>query len=148
MQNACRPSSAVHRFTHAPHALSRPKARSISRWYLGRLSSVSRLTSSAVRAIGESCDCSTDHGSPPSSLKSRPSDHGTYSCGIHSCATSRCRLRLSSATGSSADRSCAVSRSAMGSLLGGGRGAGHGRGRDRVLKTLRLHPLLGLDQLP
>ena len=37
-----------------------------------------------VRAIGESWLWSTDHGSPPSSLKSRPRDHGTYSCGIHS----------------------------------------------------------------
>src|SRR3954453_21977858 len=38
------------------------------------------------------------HGS---ATKSRPSSHGTYSCGIHSFAASRCRARFSATTGSS-----------------------------------------------
>src|SRR4051794_16121231 len=109
MQNACRPSSAVQRLTHSPHALSRPNARSTSRWELGRLSSVRRFTSNAVRAIGESVDCSTDHGSPSRCAKLRPSVHGTYSWGIHSWATPRWRLRLSSTVGASSLRSVGVS---------------------------------------
>ena len=54
----CRFSSAVQRPTQVPHAPSRPKRVAISRWYDGRLSSVSRLVNIAALAVSESCDCS------------------------------------------------------------------------------------------
>src|SRR3954447_14166447 len=59
--------------------------------------------------MGESVDCSRDHGSPSSRAKLRPSAQGTYSWGIHSCATPRWRLRLASTVGASSSRSTAVS---------------------------------------
>src|SRR3954453_4475541 len=59
--------------------------------------------------MGESVDCSRDHGSPSSRAKLRPSAQGTYSWGIHSCATPRWRLRLASTVGASSSRSAAVS---------------------------------------
>src|SRR4051795_2340051 len=97
----CRPSSAVQRCTQVPQAPSRPKSVAISWWYEGRLSSVSRLTISAVRATSGSEESSWRHGSPPSRpSKVRPSLHGTYSCGNHSLASERWRSRLAATTGS------------------------------------------------
>src|SRR3954447_102020 len=98
----CRPSSAVHRCTQVPHAPSRPNRVAISWWYDGRLSSVSRLTISAVPATAAGVESSPRHGSPPRSPSNvRPSLHGTYSCGNHSLASDRWRSRLLATTGSS-----------------------------------------------
>src|SRR5919112_2546180 len=98
----CRPSSAVHRCTQVPHAPSRPNSVAISWWYDGRLSSVRRLTISAVRATSGRSESSSRHGSPPSRPSNvRPSLHGTYSWGNHSLASERWRSRLVATTGSS-----------------------------------------------
>ena len=51
-------SSAVQRPTQVPQAPSRPNRVAISRWYDGRLSSVSRLVIIAALAVSESRDCS------------------------------------------------------------------------------------------
>ena len=90
MAMPCRPSSAVQRCTQVPHAPSRPKVVAISWWYEGRLSSVSRLTTSAVRATSGIVLSCGDHGCPSSTpSKVRPSLHGTYSWGNHSFAAAR-----------------------------------------------------------
>ena len=77
MAMPCRFSSAVQRPTQVPQAPSRPNRVAISRWYDGRLSSVSRLVIIAALAVSESRDCSGDQSSPPRNAKSRPSLHGT-----------------------------------------------------------------------
>lgn len=113
----CRPSSAVHRPTQVPHAPSGPNRLAIWWWYDGRLSSVSRLTISAVRATSGSVESASDHASPPSGpSKVRPSLHGTYSCGNHSFATARCRSRFLATTGSSSWSSAVSLMSVTGSL--------------------------------
>ena len=116
MQNACRPSSAVQRFTQAP-------PRAVAAEGALDLAVVARQV-----VLGQEVDLERGAGdrrelatAPATTARRRarrspsPLDHGTYSCGIHSWAMSRWRLRLRSATGSSAANSCEVSRSAMGS---------------------------------
>jgi hypothetical protein len=61
----CRFSSAVHRFTQKPHGSSMEKFMAISRWYEGRLSSVSRFCTIAVWATSDSLVCSGSQSCPP-----------------------------------------------------------------------------------
>src|SRR5690242_8899058 len=58
----------------------------------------------AIRPISVTLDCSLSQASPSANCpgKLRPSLHGTYSCGIQSLATLRCRLSSFSTTSSSA----------------------------------------------
>src|ERR1039457_745286 len=120
-----RSSSAGQRFTHVPQAPSRPNRLAIVKWYPGRLSSVRRFSSSAACASLLRCDCSRIHGC----VKSRPCDHGTYSCGIQFFATARWRSRFTATTGSSSNSRSAAMLAPLRLINGPGRWPTWSRGR-------------------